>query len=78
MTYVTIRKHGDLIGVDFPPDLQARLGLEAGQQLTVIEVENGISLVKSDPELELQMDIARRVLREQAGALKALADYDRG
>jgi hypothetical protein len=49
------------------------MGIEEGQELTLIELADGIKLVKRNLELERQMAAAREVLREEAEALRALA-----
>ena len=70
---VTIRKTGNSVGIALPADTRIRLGLEAGQELTLIEMADGIKLVKRNLELERQLAAAREVLREQADALQELA-----
>jgi putative addiction module antidote len=70
---VTIRKNGNSIGIALPAETRIRLGLEIGQELTLVELSDGIKLVKRNLELERQMDAAREVLREQADALQELA-----
>jgi putative addiction module antidote len=70
---VTIRKNGNSVGIALPAETRIRLGLEVGQELTLVELADGIKLVKRNLELERQMDAARAVLREQADALQELA-----
>jgi putative addiction module antidote len=70
---VTIRKNGNSIGIALPAETRIRLGLEVGQELTLVELSDGIKLVKRNLELERQMDAAREVLREQADVLQELA-----
>lgn len=48
-----------------------RLGLEVGQELTLVEMADGIKLVKL--KLERQMEMARETLRERADVLQELA-----
>ncbi len=73
MSSITIRKQGNSVGVSFPAETRIRMGLEAGQELTLIELADGIKLVKRNLELERQLTLAREVLREQAGVLQELA-----
>ena len=73
MTVVTIRKQGNSIGVTFPAETRTRMGFEVGQNLTLVELADGIKLVKRNLVLERQMQLAREVLREQANALQELA-----
>lgn len=70
---VTIRKNGNSIGIALPQETRIRLGLEVGQELTLVELSDGIKLVKRNLELERQMAAAREVLREQADVLQELA-----
>ena len=49
------------------------MGFEAGQDLTLVELADGVKLVKRNLRLERQMELAREVLREQADALQELA-----
>ena len=73
MNSVTLRKQGNSIGIALPGETRIRLGLEAGQELTLIELADGIKLVKRNLTLERQIEAGRRVLREQADVLQELA-----
>lgn len=70
---VTLRKQGNSVGIALPADTRVRLGLEVGQELTLVELADGFKLVKRNLKLERQMEAARAVLREQADALQELA-----
>nr|WP_243705236.1 AbrB/MazE/SpoVT family DNA-binding domain-containing protein [Komagataeibacter saccharivorans] len=54
-------------------ETRIRLGLEVGQVLTLVEMADGIKLVKRNLKLERQMQMARETLREQADVLQELA-----
>ena len=73
MTMVTVRRQGNSVGVTFPAETRIRMGLEVGQDLTLVELADGIKLVKRNLVLERQMALAREVLHEQADALQELA-----
>ncbi|PZO61715.1 MAG: AbrB/MazE/SpoVT family DNA-binding domain-containing protein [Pseudoxanthomonas suwonensis] len=73
MSVVTVRKQGNSVGITFPAETRIRLGFEAGQDLTLVELADGIKLVKRNLRLERQMQLAREVLREEADALQELA-----
>ena len=73
MPVVTVRRQGNSLGVTFPAETRIRMGFEAGQDLTLIELADGVKLVKRNLVLERQMELAREVLREQADALQELA-----
>ena len=77
MVNVTIRQQGNSVGVTFPPETRVRMGFEIGQTLTIIEMHDGIKLVKQSDELERQLEVARRILKEQADVLNGLAEYDK-
>lgn len=73
MTIVTVRRQGNSVGVTFPAETRIRMGFEVGQDLTLIELSDGVKLVKRNLALERQMELARDVLREQADVLQELS-----
>ncbi len=73
MTTVTVRKQGNSIGITFPAETRIRMGFEVGQDLTLVELADGVKLVKRNLRLERQMQLAREVLREEADILQELA-----
>ncbi|QBL92345.1 hypothetical protein KSAC_00970 [Komagataeibacter saccharivorans] len=73
METVVVRKQGNSVGVTLPVETRIRLGLEVGQVLTLVEMADGIKLVKRNLKLERQMQMARETLREQADVLQELA-----
>ncbi len=73
MTTVTLRKQGNSIGITFPAETRIRMGFEVGQDLTLVELADGVKLVKRNLRLERQMQLAREVLREEADILQELA-----
>ncbi|CUW47268.1 AbrB/MazE/SpoVT family DNA-binding domain-containing protein [Novacetimonas hansenii] len=73
METVVVRKQGNSVGVTLPAETRIRLGLEVGQELTLVEMVDGIKLVKRNLKLERQMQMARETLREQADVLQELA-----
>lgn len=73
MTVVTLRRQGNSVGVSFPTETRVRMGFEVGQDLTLIELADGVKLVKRNVALERQLALAREVLREQADVLQELA-----
>ncbi|NSL93095.1 AbrB/MazE/SpoVT family DNA-binding domain-containing protein [Acetobacter syzygii] len=73
METVVVRKQGNSVGITLPAETRIRLGLEVGQELTLVEMADGIKLVKRNLKLERQMQMARDILREQADVLQELA-----
>ena len=55
MATVTLRKQGNSIGVTFPAETRIRMGFEVGQDLTLVELADGVKLVKRNLVLERQM-----------------------
>lgn len=77
MARVTLQQHGDAVAIELPQDIRTRMGLQVGQQLTLIELHDGLKLVRHSAVLERQLKVAQKVLREQADILQGLAEYDR-
>ncbi|MBS1053459.1 MULTISPECIES: AbrB/MazE/SpoVT family DNA-binding domain-containing protein [Gluconobacter] len=73
METVVVRKQGNSLGVTLPAETRIRLGLEVGQELMLVEMADGIKLVKRNLKLGRQMEMARETLREQADVLQELA-----
>ena len=69
-----VRKIGNSIGLILPKELLARLKLQEGDKLHVVEqTERGLKLSPYDPKHAKAMDIARRSFRKYADTYKALA-----
>lgn len=73
-TVLEVKKIGNSLGLILPKDLLARLRLQVGDQLHVVEVtERGIRLSPYDPKHAKAMEIARRAMRKYADTFRALA-----
>jgi putative addiction module antidote len=69
-----IKKIGNSLGLIIPKELLARLKLQEGDKLHVVEqTERGIKLSPYDPKHAKAMEFARHSFREYADAYKALA-----
>ena len=64
---------GNSTGVILPKDILARLRMERGDELFVLETPDGIELRKSNPEFEDQMAAMRHIMRKRRAALRELA-----
>ena len=73
MTALKITSVGNSAGVLLPKELLAKLRVEKGDMLHVIETENGIELTPYDPELDAQMAVAEDIMREDRELLRMLA-----
>lgn len=73
MTTVTVRRRGNSVGITFLAETCMGMGLEVWRDLTLVELADGVKLVKRNVQLARQMASAREVLREQAHGLQELA-----
>lgn len=64
---------GNSAGVILPKELLARLRLEKGDDVYVLETPDGIRLTAYDPELAMQMEVAEQVMRDRRDLLRKLA-----
>jgi putative addiction module antidote len=73
MGTLKLRAIGNSVGLVLPKELLARLRVGEGDTLQVIEAPDGLRLLRSDPELERQMEVAREVMRRRRAVLRELA-----
>lgn len=64
---------GNSAGVILPKEILARLRLEKGDELYVLETPDGIKLTPFDPTLAEQMAVAEKVMRKRRTLLHKLA-----
>lgn len=65
---------GNSTGVILPKELLHRLRVSRGDELTVLETPDGITLTGYDPEFARQMEVAEKVMREDRDLLRELAE----
>ncbi len=70
---VKVTAVGNSVGVILPKEIVARLNVEKGDTLTVVETPNGVELTPYDPEFAADMEAARKVMRKYRNALRELA-----
>ncbi len=70
---LTLRKIGSSTGVILPKAELDRLHLEAGDELFLIETPTGVELTPYDPEFELQLKSAQRIIKKYRNTLRELA-----
>lgn len=73
MKKLTLRKMGGSLGVTLPRELVERLQVSEGDELGVVETENGIMLTPYDPEFDRAMELYERGARKYRNALRELA-----
>lgn len=64
---------GNSAGVILPKELLARLRVDKGDELYVLETPDGIRLTNYDPEFAAQIEVAERIMREDRDVLRKLA-----
>ncbi len=64
---------GNSVGVVLPRELLAKLRVEKGDNIYVLETPGGIELTPFDPDLSAQMEIAEEVMKENRDVLRRLA-----
>lgn len=68
-----ITQIGNSLGVILPKELLAKLKVEKGDSLHVLETKDGVELTPFDPELAEQMAVLDRVMRENRDLFHKLA-----
>ncbi len=64
---------GNSAGLILPKEILARLRVEKGDELYVLETPDGIRLTTFDPTLAEQMEVADKVMRKRRTLLHKLA-----
>lgn len=65
---------GNSTGVILPKELLHRLRVDRGDELTVLETPDGVTLTSYDPEFARQMEVAEKVMRRRRNLLRKLAE----
>lgn len=65
---------GSSAGVVLPKEILRRLSVEKGDLLHVIDTPNGIELTPYDEKFAKQLDVAKKVMRENRNLLRKLAE----
>jgi len=73
MTTLKITAIGNSAGVVLPRELLARLRVDKGDSLYVVETPHGIELTPYAPDFAAQMDLAEDVMRENRDVLRKLS-----
>lgn len=74
MTTLRVTTVGNSVGVILPKEILAKLHIEKGDSLYLVETPGGIELTPYNPEFAGQMDMAERIMREDRDVLKKLAE----
>lgn len=66
METIIVRKQGHSASVALPEVARIRLSLEVGQELSLVEMADGMKFVKRNLKFERQMQMTCETQREQA------------
>ncbi|EDM27901.1 hypothetical protein LNTAR_00830 [Lentisphaera araneosa HTCC2155] len=58
----------------FPKEVLQRLRVENGDELFLIETQNGIELSPYDPDFGQEMDLADKIMKKRRNVLKKLGE----
>jgi putative addiction module antidote len=73
MTAVKVRRIGNSLGIILPKEELAKLNVGEGDQIFLSESPGGYRVTANDAEFELQMRLAKDVMREYRDTLRELA-----
>ena len=73
MNMLKLTTIGNSVGVILPREMLAKLGVEKGDILSVVETPNGLRLSAHDPAFEAQMTAARKIMKDRRAVLRELA-----
>ena len=70
---ITVRRMGGSIGTTLPKEIVDRLNIREGDELSVIETDDGVLLTPYDPDFHESMAAYERGARRYRNALRDLA-----
>ena len=70
---VKLTSIGTSTGVVIPKDMLARLNVEKGDELFVVESPAGFTLTPYDPDVEEQLRLGREFMKDYRDTFRALA-----
>jgi putative addiction module antidote len=73
-TAVKITTIGNSVGIVLPKEVLAKLNVEKGDSLYLIDTPEGIQLTPYDQDFANEMEAARRVMRIHRDVLRKLAE----
>jgi putative addiction module antidote len=73
MAIIKLTTVGNSVGIVLPRELLAKLRVDKGDVLYVVETPDGIELTPYRPDFAQQMDLAEDIMRENRDVLRKLA-----
>ena len=74
MTTVKLTAIGNSVGVILPKELLAKLHVDKGDMLYITETPDGIALTAYNEKFARQMEVGRKIMREDRDVLRRLAE----
>jgi putative addiction module antidote len=74
VTIVKITTIGNSVGIVLPKEVLAKLKVEKGDSLYLVDTPEGIQLTPYDQDFAAEMQAARRVMRKHRDVLRRLAE----
>jgi putative addiction module antidote len=73
MATLKLRAIGNSVGVVLPKDLLAKLNLDEGDTVQVVETQDGFLLTRVEPDVEEQLRLGRELMKKYRETFAALA-----
>jgi putative addiction module antidote len=73
MATLKLRAIGNSVGVVLPKDLLAKLNLDEGDTVQVVETQDGFLLTRVEPDVEEQLRFGRELMKKYRETFAALA-----
>jgi putative addiction module antidote len=73
-TAVKITTIGNSVGIVLPKEILAKLNVEKGDSLYLVDTPDGVQLTAYDQNFSEEMEAARRVMRKNRDVLRKLAE----
>lgn len=73
MVALKLTKIGNSVGAVIPRDVLARMKVGQGDTVYLTEMPDGYRLTPYEPDFEVQMEAARKIMKARRNALRELA-----
>lgn len=73
-TAVKITTIGNSVGIVLPREVLSKLKVAKGDTLYVLDTPDGVELTPFDPSFAEEMEVAKRIMRENRDVLRRLAE----
>jgi putative addiction module antidote len=70
---VKLRRTGNSLSTTWPKEMLVRMNVAEGDDLYLVETQDGVLVTPYDPKVEKTLETARRIMARDRHALKELA-----